>query len=64
MIRQKNAIRDKSKPLSFQKMRPKDGQPKVTWLKHPVMPSRMGKCQSQLVLWHLKKQGDHPIKNE
>jgi hypothetical protein len=55
MIRQKNAIRDKSKPLSFQKMRPKDGQPKVTWLKHPVMPSRMGKCQSQLVLWHLKK---------
>jgi hypothetical protein len=44
MIRKKNAIKDKIKPLSFQKVEPKNGQPKVTWLKHPVMPSRMGKC--------------------
>jgi hypothetical protein len=55
MIYQKNAIKDKIKPLNFQKVEPKNRQPKVTWLKHLVMPSRMGKCQSQLVLLHLKE---------
>jgi hypothetical protein len=29
MIRQKNAIKNKIKALSFQKMEPKNGQPKV-----------------------------------
>jgi len=37
-------IRDKTKPLSFQKVGLDNGQPRLTWLRHLVVPSRTRKC--------------------
>jgi hypothetical protein len=51
----KHAIRDKIKPLGSQKVGLENGQPRVTWLKHFVVPFGMGKCQSQHVLLHLEE---------
>jgi hypothetical protein len=50
----KLATRDKTKPLGFQSVGPKSEQPKVIWLKHLLVFSRMGKCWSQHVLLHLE----------
>ncbi len=51
----KPTIGDKIKPLGSQRVKPENVEPRVTWLGHLVMPFRMGKCQSQHVLLHLKK---------
>ncbi len=40
----KLTIRDKTKPLSSQKVGPENGQPRLTWLRHLVVPSRTRKC--------------------
>jgi len=40
----KLATRDKTKPLSFQKVGHENRQPRVTWLGHLVMPTRTKKC--------------------
>jgi hypothetical protein len=40
----KRAIGDKTEPLGFQKVGPKSEQLGVTWLRHLIKPSRMGKC--------------------
>jgi len=50
----KLTTRDKTKPLGSQRVGPKNGQPKVTWLGHLVVPSEIGKCQFQHVLFHLE----------
>jgi hypothetical protein len=60
----KPTIGVKIEPLGFQKVEHKNRHIKVTWLIHFVMPSGSRKCQSQHVLLHLEKQGDHPIKNK
>jgi hypothetical protein len=39
----KHALEDKTKPLGSQKVGPKNGQLKITWLKHFVVPFGMGK---------------------
>jgi hypothetical protein len=51
----KPTTRDKTKPVGFQRVGPKNEQLGVTWLGHLIVPSRMGKCQSQHVLLHLEK---------
>jgi hypothetical protein len=51
----KPATRDKIEPLGFQKVGPKSEQLGVTGLGHLVVLSRMGKCQFQHVLLHLKE---------
>ncbi len=40
----KPTTRDKTKPLSFQKVRPKSKQLGVTWFGHLVVLSRTRKC--------------------
>jgi hypothetical protein len=51
----KSAIGGKIEPLSSQKVGHENGHPKVTWLKHLIMSSQMGKCQFQHVLLHLEE---------
>jgi hypothetical protein len=41
----KFAIGDKIKPLSFQRVGPESGQPKVTWLGHLILPFETRKCE-------------------
>jgi hypothetical protein len=60
----KHATGGKTKPLSSQKVGYENGHPKVTWLEHLIMSSRTKKCQSQHMLLHPKKYGDHLVKNE
>jgi hypothetical protein len=50
----KLATKNKTKPLSFQKVGPKSGQLWVTWFKCFIMSSRTRKSQSQHVLIHLE----------
>jgi len=50
----KPTIGDKTKPLGSQKVGSKSRQPKVTWLGHLIVPSEIGKCRSQHVLFHLE----------
>jgi hypothetical protein len=59
----KPLIKDKTKPLGFQRVGPKSKQLRVTWFGHLIVPSGIGKYQFQHVLLHPKK-GDHPIRNE
>jgi hypothetical protein len=51
----KPTTRDKIEPLGSQRVGPKNKQLGVTWLIHLVMLSRMGKCQFQHLLFHLKE---------
>jgi hypothetical protein len=40
----KLAIGDKTKPLGSQRVGPKNGQPRVTWLGHFIVSSEIKKC--------------------
>jgi hypothetical protein len=40
----KHAIGDKIEPLGSQKVGPKNGQLKVTWLEHLIVSSKIKKC--------------------
>jgi hypothetical protein len=51
-LTKKLATRDKTKLLSFQRVRFENEQPKVIWLKYLIIPSKTRKCQSQHVLLH------------
>jgi hypothetical protein len=51
----KPTTRGKIEPLSSQKVGHENRHLKVTWLKHFIMPSGMGKCQFQHVLLHLEE---------
>jgi hypothetical protein len=48
-------IRDKMKPLSFQKVGLKNRQPGVTRFEYFIMSFRTRKCQSRHVLLHLEE---------
>jgi hypothetical protein len=45
---------DKIKPLGFQRVGPKNEQPKVIWFRHLLVLCKMKKCRSQYVLLHLE----------
>jgi len=51
----KHTTGNKTKPLGFQKVKPKNGQPRVKGVGYFVMPSKIGKCQFQQVLLHPKE---------
>jgi len=51
----KLVIGDKIKPLSFQKMGPKNKQLRVTWHVYFIMPFGTRKCHFQHVLLHPKE---------
>jgi hypothetical protein len=46
------AIGGKIEPLGSQRVGHENQHPRVTWLGHLVVPSGMGKCQTQHVLLH------------
>jgi hypothetical protein len=46
---------DKIKPLGFQRVGLESGQPRVTWLGHFVVSSKMGKCWFQHVQLRLEE---------
>jgi hypothetical protein len=51
----KPTIGGKIEPLGFQRVGHESGHPRITWLGHLVVPSRMGKYQFQHVLLHLEE---------